>query len=102
MTRALGGRTVSTRATVEDVPITSAVDEAVSSTDVASTSTASTRSSRGVTMVSNLCSATVARIKSLFETNYEVSQLIVDFLQVFSLHAMVTDGDNHRYYRIPF
>ena len=66
---------VSTRATVVDVPITSAVDEAVSSTDVALASTASTRSSRSVTMVSNLCSATVARIKSLFETNYEVSQL---------------------------
>ena len=53
MTRALGGRTVSIRATVEDVPITSAVDEAVSSTDFAAVSTASTRSSRSVTMVSN-------------------------------------------------
>ena len=53
MTRALEDRTVNTRATVEDVPITSAVEEAVSSTDFAVASTASTRSSRGVTMVSN-------------------------------------------------
>ena len=51
MTRAVSDRMVTTRATAGDVPITSGVDVAVSSTDSALSSVVGTRSGEAATEV---------------------------------------------------